>query len=109
MRWNLRMVAAQRGIWKAADLRRALAEAGLEISTGKMSHLWSSTPISVRLDDLDVICHVLGCEPGELLLPDAPPGAGEQDTPSQQAQTGGGSGSSIRPSRGRKGRPAPPA
>ena len=107
MRWNLRMVAAQRGIWKAADLRRALAEAGLEISAGKMSHLWSSTPISVRLDDLDVICHVLGCEPGELLLPDTPAhGAEEQQPRARQAESGG---SSIRPSRGRKGRPPPPA
>jgi hypothetical protein len=38
MRWNLRMVAAQRGVWKASDLRRALAEAGLPLSAGKMSH-----------------------------------------------------------------------
>ena len=34
MQWNLRMVAAQRGIWRASDLRRLLAEAGLEISGG---------------------------------------------------------------------------
>lgn len=107
MRWNLRMVAAQRGIWKAADLRRALAEAGLEISAGKMSHLWSSTPITVRLDDLDVICHVLSCEPGELLLPDPPAQAADElQAPAQGAGTGG---SSIRPARGRKGRALPPA
>jgi DNA-binding Xre family transcriptional regulator len=71
MQWNLRMVAAQRGIWRASDLRRLLAEAGLEISTGKMSHLWSGRPISVRLDDLEVICAVLDCDPGELLLREA--------------------------------------
>ncbi len=107
MRWNLRMVAAQRGIWKAADLRRALAEAGLEISAGKMSHLWSSTPISVRLDDLDVICHVLSCEPGELLLPDPPAqAAGQQPASAARAEAGG---LSIRPSRAGKGRPLPPA
>ncbi len=106
MRWNLRMVAAQRGIWKAADLRRALGDAGLQISAGKMSHLWSSTPISVRLDDLDVICSVLDCEPGELLLPDPPAEAGGEQPPAgKQAQAGG---SSIRPSRGRRGRPLPP-
>jgi putative transcriptional regulator len=68
MQWNLRMVAAQRGIWRASDLRRLLAEAGLEISGGKMSHLWSGQPISIRLDDLEVICQVLDCDPGELLL-----------------------------------------
>jgi putative transcriptional regulator len=63
MQWNLRMVAAQRGIWRAADLRRLLAEAGLEISGGKMSYLWSGQPISVRLDDLEVICRGAGLRP----------------------------------------------
>ena len=104
MRWNLRMVAAQRGIWKAADLRRALAEAGLEISAGKMSNLWSSTPITVRLDDLDVICHVLDCEPSELLVVE--PITAQDEQPSVAEQTGV---STIRPSRGAKGRPPPPA
>jgi DNA-binding Xre family transcriptional regulator len=79
MQWNLRMVAAQRGIWRASDLRRLLAEAGLEISGGKMSYLWSGRPISVRLDDLEVICQVLDCQPNDLLLrettakPEQPP------------------------------------
>ena len=41
MRWNLRLAAAQRGIWRASDLRRLLAEQGLVVSAGKMSHLWS--------------------------------------------------------------------
>ncbi len=43
---------------------------GLEISVGKMSHLWAGQPVSVRLDDLDVLCAVLGCEPGDLLIRD---------------------------------------
>jgi hypothetical protein len=56
MRWNLRMKAAERGIWKSTELRRRLAEAGLEISAGKMSALWTSTPTTIRLDDLEIIC-----------------------------------------------------
>ena len=68
MRWNMRMKAAERGIWKSTDLRRALAGAGLEISAGKMSALWTGTPTSIRLDDLDVICSVLNCGPSDLLL-----------------------------------------
>src|SRR5689334_14402848 len=68
MRWNLRMKAAERGIWKSTEMRRRLAEAGLEISAGKMSALWTGTPTTVRLDDLDVICHVLDCEASELLI-----------------------------------------
>ena|SRR6266545_4866245 len=68
MRWNLRMTAAQRGIWKSTELRRRLAEAGLEISAGKMSALWTGTPTTIRLDDLDVICSVLECRPDDLLI-----------------------------------------
>ena len=68
MQWNLRMTAAERGIWKSTELRRRLAEAGLEISAGKMSALWTGTPTTIRLDDLDVICAVLDCEPSKLLI-----------------------------------------
>ena len=45
-----------------------LADAGLELSLGKMSALWTGTPKMIRLDDLDVICHVLACEPSDLLV-----------------------------------------
>ena len=69
MRWNMRLAAAHRGIWKASDLQRLLAEHGLVISAGKMSGLWSGQPVSLKLDDLDVICAVLGCEVGDLLIP----------------------------------------
>ncbi|TMR33349.1 helix-turn-helix transcriptional regulator [Actinomadura geliboluensis] len=68
MRWNFRMKAAEAGIWKSTEMRRRLAEAGLEISAGKMSALWTGTPTTVRLDDLDVICSVLECTPSDLLI-----------------------------------------
>lgn len=68
MKWNLRVQAAERGIWKSTELRRMLADAGLEISQGKMSGLWTGTPTTIRLDDLDVICHVLNCQPTDLLV-----------------------------------------
>ena len=69
MKWNLRLAAANRGIWKASELQRMLAEAGLVISAGKMSGLWSGSPASIKLDDLDIICAVLGCGVEELLIP----------------------------------------
>jgi putative transcriptional regulator len=68
MRWNLRMRAAEQGIWKSTEMRRRLAEAGLEISHGKMSALWTQTPTSIRLDDLEIICAVLDCTPADLLI-----------------------------------------
>jgi len=68
VRWNLRMKAAEAGIWKSTELRQRLAEAGLEISAGKMSGLWAGTPTTIRLDDLDVVCAVLDCTPSDLLI-----------------------------------------
>src|SRR5256885_1284695 len=47
---------------------RGCRGAGLVISAGKMSNLWSGQPVTIRLDDLEVICEVLGCEPGDLLV-----------------------------------------
>jgi DNA-binding Xre family transcriptional regulator len=70
MKWNLRLAAAHRGIWKASELHRMLAERGLVISAGKMSGLWSGNPASIKLDDLDVICAVLGCPIGDVLIPE---------------------------------------
>ncbi|QIY66540.1 helix-turn-helix domain-containing protein [Streptomyces sp. RPA4-2] len=70
MRWNLRLTAANKGIWKASELQRNLAERGLVISAGKMSGLWSGQLVSLKLEDLDVICVVLGCEIGDLLIPE---------------------------------------
>jgi putative transcriptional regulator len=68
MQWNMRLKAAERGIWKSAELRRLLADAGLEVSAGKMSALWTGTPVTIRLEDLDVICAVLECDPAALLI-----------------------------------------
>lgn len=70
MKWNLRLAAAHRDIWKASELQRLLAERGLVISAGKMSGLWSGHPVSLKLADLDVICAVLGCQIGEVLVPE---------------------------------------
>ena len=107
MKWNLRLAAASRGIWKASELQKMLADRGLVISAGKMSGLWSGHPNAVKLADLDVICAVLGCEPGDLLVRD-PAAARDvgREAPAATAATFDSS-SGIRPSR-RGGRPLPP-
>jgi DNA-binding Xre family transcriptional regulator len=98
MQWNLRMCAAQTGIWKSTEMRRRLAEAGLEISAGKMSALWTGTPTSIRLDDLDVICAVLGCTPADLLLCEPEKVAARRP---QQTSAASGSSSKLSPQLGR--------
>lgn len=88
MKWNLRMRAAEQGIWKSTHLRRLLAERGLEMSAGKMSQLWTGNPKTIRLDDLDAMCAVLECSPAELLItepekvaaPTAPSAAASEGT-----------------------------
>ena len=115
MKWNLRLAAANRGIWKASELQRMLAGHGLAISAGKMSGLWSGDPASIKLSDLDVICAVLGCEIGELLIPepDTVPRA-HTDTPDDAATQGGIGPGAAGPTprvvpRRRDGRSVPPA
>jgi DNA-binding Xre family transcriptional regulator len=105
MRWNLRLAAANRGIWKASELQRELAGRGLVISAGKMSGLWSGQPVSVKLADLDVICAVLGCDPGEVLIPEP----GKVPAPGSAAQpAAAAAGPAVIPRR-RDGRSLPPA
>ena len=105
MRWNLRMRAAQQGIWKSTVMRRRLAAAGLDISHGKMSALWTGTPTTVRLDDLDVICVVLQCEPSDLLI--CEPERVHADTPEPEAKPAQAAGQ-LAPHLGRN-RTLPPA
>ena len=105
MRWNLRLAAAQRDIWKASELQRMLAEAGLVISAGKMSNLWSGQPVTIRLDDLEVICEVLGCEPGDLLIRE-PGRVRRADPEDDEARAAAGGGPVIR--RRHAGRSGPP-
>jgi len=106
MQWNLRMKAAERGVWKSTELRRMFAAAGLEISAGKMSAWWTGTPNTVRLDELDVICQVLRCEPSELLIPE-PDKVTARRPSREQAAKSGPSSSTVAPRFG-KGRSAPP-
>lgn len=107
MRWNLRLAAAQREIWKASELQRLLAERGLVISAGKMSGLWSGQPVSLKLEDLDVICAVLGCEIGELLIPE-PEKVTRPGQPEAQRTAGSDTPLAVAPRR-RDGRSLPPA
>jgi DNA-binding Xre family transcriptional regulator len=106
MKWNLRLAAANRGIWKASELQRQLAERGMKISAGKMSGLWSGQPNTIRLDELDVICAVLGCGVEELLLPEPETVQLPESTTAEQS-TAVGEARAVTP-RPRTGRSLPP-
>ncbi|MGH3449713.1 MAG: helix-turn-helix domain-containing protein [Haloechinothrix sp.] len=106
MRWNLRLAAANRGIWKASELQRMLAEHGLVMSAGKMSGLWSGSPASVKLDDLDIICAVLGCGVEELLIPE--PDKVDLPGPERESKAATGSSGLVVTPKRRDGRSLPP-
>ena len=71
MKWNLRMVAAQRDIWRPVQLLAAFKEVGFTPSLSKVAALWGSTPVTIRLDDLDKICTALNCTVADLLEAEA--------------------------------------
>jgi putative transcriptional regulator len=106
MQWTMRLRAAERGIWKSTEMRRLLADAGLEISAGKMSALWTGTPTTIRLDDLDVICAVLDCDPSALLICEPDKVAARRPGRDQTAAENGGN-STVTPRFG-KPRSEPP-
>jgi putative transcriptional regulator len=108
VRWNMRMKAAERGIWKSTEMRRLLAEAGLEISAGKMSALWTTTPTTIRLDDLDVICAVLDCAPTDLLIREPDQVAARHRPAARTADGGPSAAPQVTPRLGRN-RSLPPA
>lgn len=61
------MVAAQRDLWRPTELLEAFKTVGFTPSLSKVAAMWSGTPVTVRLDDLDKMCAVLNCTVGDLL------------------------------------------
>lgn len=71
-----------------------------------MSGLWSGQPASVKLEDLDVICAVLGCGVEQVLIPE-PAKVAEEQPARLAAVSGSPAGPPITPKR-RDGRSRPP-
>ncbi|MET9835651.1 helix-turn-helix transcriptional regulator [Streptomyces sp. NPDC006385] len=107
MKWNLRMVAAQRDLWRPTELLEAFKTVGFTPSLSKVAAMWSGTPVTVRLDDLDKICAVLNCTVGDLLQAEplgATTGESEALPKAVGAEGSGGSGEGpVRPTPRRQG------
>ncbi|MFE2268543.1 helix-turn-helix domain-containing protein [Streptomyces lavendulae] len=106
MKWNLRMVAAQRDLWRPTEVLAAFQQIGFNPSLSKVAALWSGTPITVRLEDLDKMCAALNCTVADLMQAE-PLAAGQAEQESGQRAVGSedkpGSGP-VRPvPRGRRG------
>ena len=95
MRWNLRLTAAEQGIWKSSELRRRLAEAGLEISVGKMSMLWTGNPTrsGLRISTSSAPCWVAArhscSSPNRTRSPPASPSSRTRRSPARPRSSHG--------------------
>ncbi|OEJ28973.1 XRE family transcriptional regulator [Streptomyces agglomeratus] len=87
MKWNLRMVAAQRDLRRPTEVLAAFQQVGFNPSLSKVAALWGGTPVTVRLDDLDKICTALDCTVADLLQ--AEPLADTQAAPASGQQAVG--------------------
>ena len=65
--WRLRVLMAERGMFKASDLALRLAEHGVRLSDSQVWRLVTGRPERMNLRVLVVLCEILGCEAGELL------------------------------------------
>ncbi|MFI5831421.1 helix-turn-helix domain-containing protein [Streptomyces sp. NPDC051578] len=88
MKWNLRMVAAQRDLWRPTEVLEAFRAVGFTPSLSKVAALWGGTPVTLRLDDLDLICTALNCTVADLLQ--AEPVAVAQSVPEPATRVAGG-------------------
>jgi DNA-binding Xre family transcriptional regulator len=73
------MVAAQRDLWRPTQVLAAFQQVGFSPSLSKVAALWSGTPVTVRLEDLDKMCAALNCTVADLLQ--AEPLAGAEGVP----------------------------
>ena len=64
IRWRLRMAAAQRGVRTGTELRRLPAEeVGLELSSARVSGLFTKKPSRVTMTTPAALCTALECTP----------------------------------------------
>ena len=68
LRWNLRQLLAQQGIFKTTDLVPLLAERGVALSREQVYRLVANEPQRLNLEVLLALCEILDCSPNDLLV-----------------------------------------
>ena len=67
LRWNLRQLMAQNGMFATTDLVAPLHERGVEISRQMVHRIATKPPQRINLDLLAALCDILSCTPNDLL------------------------------------------
>ena len=68
-RWNLRKMMAAQDMWRAPEMRAALAEHGVHLSESQTYRLIHHTPTRLNLRTMAALCQILHCTPSDLLDP----------------------------------------
>lgn len=67
IRWNLRKIMADRGMFQTTDLVPELAERGIRLSREQVFRLVTQTPQRLSTDALAALCDILECTPNDLI------------------------------------------
>lgn len=67
IRWNLRRLMADAGMFQTSDLVPRLAELGIDYSRQQVHRLVTGTPQRLSTDVLAALCHILDCTPNDLI------------------------------------------
>lgn len=69
MRWRLRQVMSERGIFQTSELVPLLAEREVFLSRQYVHRLVTKAPQRINTDLLAALCDILDCTPNDLLEP----------------------------------------
>jgi DNA-binding Xre family transcriptional regulator len=67
IRWNLRKLMADRGMFQTTDLVPKLAERGIHLSREQVFRLVTQVPQRLSTDALAALCDILDCTPNDLI------------------------------------------
>lgn len=67
IRWNLRRLMADRGMFQTTDLVPKLADRGIHLSREQVFRLVTQTPQRLSTDALAALCDILQCTPNDLI------------------------------------------
>lgn len=69
IRWHLRDVMAERGMFMTSDLVSPLAERGVQLSREQVYRLVTQQPERLNVYVLAALCDIFECVPGDLVEP----------------------------------------
>ena len=67
IRWNLRKLMADHGMYQTTDLVPKLAERGIHLSREQVFRLVTQPPQRLSMDTLAALCDILQCTPNDLI------------------------------------------